>query len=169
MERIVVLRKRIKIWTWIFIFGLLLSGFSAIPVEWGLNLIHKLFIEGGFLGKYFPHLTDWLNTVRAGVHDIGENHPYFLYALDWLAFAHFIIAAAFIGLLRDPVRNIWITEFGMIACVLVLPLAFIMGPIRGIPWFWMMIDSCFGFLGIIPLIIVRRMIKELEVLTTETN
>lgn len=41
-----------------------------------------------------------------------------------------MIAIAFIGPLRDPVRNIWIIQWGMIACVLVIPLALLAGAAR---------------------------------------
>lgn len=38
------------------------------------------------------------------------------------------------------------------------------GPIRGIPWFHILIDCSFGIIGIIPLWITRKWIKKLEVL-----
>jgi len=84
------------------------------------------------------------------------------YGTDWLAFAHLVIAVAFWGPLKDPVRNIWVIEFGMIACVLVIPLALIAGPIRGIPFFWQLVDCSFGVFGIIPLWLCRRDILRLE-------
>ena len=83
------------------------------------------------------------------------------YGTDWLAFGHFAIAIAFIGPWRDPVRNIWVIEFGMIACLLVIPYAFVMGEVRGVPWFWRLIDCSFGIFGIIPLWWCRRLIKQL--------
>jgi hypothetical protein len=49
----------------------------------------------------------------------------------------------------------------MIACVLVIPLALIFGPIRGIPFFHRLIDCSFGVVGIIPLWIVRNMIRQM--------
>ncbi len=73
-----------------------------------------------------------------------------------------VIAVAFVGPLRDPVRNLWVVEFGMIACVLVVPLALICGPLRGIPFFWRLIDCSFGVLGIIPLWLCRRAILEIR-------
>lgn len=73
-----------------------------------------------------------------------------------------VIAVAFIGPLRDPVRNIWVIQFGMIACVAVIPLALIAGGIRGIPLGWQLIDISFGVIGIVPLIIVYRLIRRLE-------
>jgi hypothetical protein len=38
-----------------------------------------------------------------------------------------------LGPLRHPVRNIWVVQFGMIACLGVIPLTLIAGPIRGTP------------------------------------
>ncbi len=69
---------------------------------------------------------------------------------------------AFIGPLRDPVRNRWVVEFGIISCLLVLPLALIMGPIRDIPFFHRLIDCAFGVVGIVPLWWCRRAILRLE-------
>jgi hypothetical protein len=69
---------------------------------------------------------------------------------------------AVVGPLKDPVRNLWVVEFGMIACVLVVPLALICGPLRGIPFFWRLIDCSFGVLGILPLWLCRRAILEIR-------
>ena len=61
-------------------------------------------------------------------------------------------------------RAFWIVEAGMIACAGVIPLALICGPIRGIPFWWSVIDMSFGVFGIIPLLVLRRMIRRLEAL-----
>ena len=84
------------------------------------------------------------------------------YGTDWLAFAHFVIAIAFIWVLRDPVKNLAVIEFAMVACALVIPAAFIFGELRGIPIFWRIIDSLFGIIGIIPLWISRKYIRQLS-------
>ncbi len=100
---------------------------------------------------------------RPGDHRPGR--PYLLYGNDWLAFAHLVIAVAFHGVWRDPVRNVWVVEFGMIACVGIIPLALICGPIRDIPFWWSVVDMSFGVFGILPLLLVRRLIKRLEAAT----
>ena len=46
----------------------------------------------------------------------------------------------------------WVFEFGLIACVLVLPYALVMGAWRGIPFYWRLIDCSFGVLGAVPLL-----------------
>jgi hypothetical protein len=59
------------------------------------------------------------------------------------------------------VRNIWVVEFGMIACVLIVPFSLIAGGLRGIPMFWRLIDCSFGVLGIVPLWLARRYTRKL--------
>jgi hypothetical protein len=63
--------------------------------------------------------------------------------------------------LKDPVRNKWIIDWAILACLAILPLAFIAGPIRKIPLFHILIDCSFGILGLIPLIICRNWIRKL--------
>jgi len=63
--------------------------------------------------------------------------------------------------LRDPVKNLWVVEFGMIACILVIPTAFIFGPMRVFPLFWRLIDSSFGIFGIILLLIAYASIRRI--------
>jgi len=53
----------------------------------------------------------------------------------------------------------------MIACAGIVPLALICGPIRGIPFWWTVIDISFGVFGVIPLYAVRKRIKRLEALS----
>ena len=84
------------------------------------------------------------------------------YGTDWLAFAHVVISVAFIGPLRDPVKNIWVIQFGMISCFMVFPLAFIAGPIRGIPLYWQLIDCSFGVFGFALLYYCYKNILKLE-------
>ena len=76
---------------------------------------------------------------------------------------------AFIGPLKDPVKNVWIIDWAMLACVAIIPLAFIAGPIRHIPMFHILIDCSFGVLGLIPLLICRRWIRQLETQKTSEN
>lgn len=41
--------------------------------------------------------------------------------------------------------------------------------VRGIPFWWSVIDMSFGLFGVIPLYAVRRRIKQLEVLTERAD
>lgn len=93
------------------------------------------------------------------------KHPFLAYGTDWLAFGHFVIAIAFVGAWRDPARNRWLFDFGLIACALVVPYALVMGGWRGIPLWWRLIDCSFGVLCAIPLWLCRRDAAELAQLT----
>ena len=145
----------------LFVVALVLSGLTAFPLPWELRLLTSWFGEGTTVAATFPGLASWLSYVHEGLETAGREYPFLAYGTDWLAFAHFVIAIAFWGPLKDPVRNVWVVEFGMIACVLVIPLALICGPIRGIPFYWQLLDCSFGVLGLIPLAIVRRLILSL--------
>jgi hypothetical protein len=146
--------RRIRILLWIFIVGLVVSGATALPLETELNLLTRW--VGGESG-----LAQWISKVRDALVATNARYPFIAYGTDWLAFAHFVIAVAFIGPLRDPVKNIWVIEFGMIACALVVPFALVMGGIRGIPFGWRLIDCSFGVFGIIPLWLCRAQIQRL--------
>jgi hypothetical protein len=156
------LRGRIRLWLYIFVFFLVLSGFTAFPLNWELTVLNDTIGEGTSVEKIFPALSKWIAKVYTGLKETDQKYPFIAYGTDWLAFAHIVIAIAFIGPIRDPVRNLWVIEFGIITCILVIPLAMICGPIRQIPLYWRFIDCSFGVLGIIPLSIIRRDIKALE-------
>ena len=151
-----ILRRRIKVLLLFFTIGLLLSGLTAFPIKAEVDFLQRTVGEGSATESWWPWLPQWITFVHQGVIKADLDYPFLFYGTDWLAFAHIIIAIAFIGPLRDPVRNIWVIKLGMIACVLVIPLAMICGPIRGIPFFWRLIDCSFGVFGIIPLYIAWR-------------
>ena len=155
------LERRIRVFLTIFIVGLALSGLTAFPLVWESAVLDRLVGEGSAVGLWLPALARWISLIHWGLFEADAKYPFLLYGTDWLAFAHLVIAIAFWGPLRDPVKNVWVIEFGMIACVLVIPLALICGEVRGIPVFWRLIDCSFGVLGIIPLYLVRRDIQRL--------
>lgn len=109
-----------------------------------------------------PFMMEWLEKINAGVNDVYSKYPFIAYGTDWLAFAHLVIGVAFIGPYRDPVKNIWVIEFGMIACIMIVPFALIAGAVRDIPLWWRWIDCSFGIFGIIPLWIVRDKILKMK-------
>ncbi len=158
LEHEIILRRRIKLLTWFFIIGLFLSGVTAIPllpeVNWLANVI-------GADGKSSA-TTEWLLRVRDALAQTQAQHPFLFYGTDWLAFGHFVIALVFIGALRDPVRNRWLFDFGLIACVLVIPFALVFGGLRGVPFWWRLVDCSFGVFGFVPLWFCRKWAKELE-------
>ena len=157
------LRKRIRNLVILFIVALILSGVTAFPIESELAIAHSN------ISSFPEGLQNWISSVYLAVKSTNENFPYLSYGTDWLAFAHIVIAVAFIGPLRDPVKNIWVIQFGMISCIMVFPLAFIAGPIRGIPFYWQLIDCSFGVFGFALLYLCYRNILELEKIQTSKN
>ncbi len=156
MQSAVSLRRAIKIWIIIFIISLIISGVTAFALETELGWLNHL------LESQSSSLAFWINKVYQAIHYTNVIYPYLAYGYDWLAFAHLVIAVAFIGPLKDPVRNKWVIEFGIIACCMIFPLAFIAGYVRGIPFYWQLIDCSFGVIGLIPLCICHHKIKLLE-------
>jgi len=158
---VVQVRNRIRFLLLFFVVALVLSGLTAFPLAWEVDVLVGLLGPGTLVSSIWPALSDWLATVHAGITAVDTHYFFMFYGTDWLAFAHIVIGIAFLGPLRDPVRNVWIVEWGMICCVLVIPLAIIFGPLRGIPFFWRLFDCAFGVFGIIPLWLVRRDIRRL--------
>ncbi len=158
----IALLRRIRIWTIAFIIGLVLSGVTAFPLEYETGLLCRIFHVAPAPLPSEPSLHPWLRTVHQALTDSYTRYPFLAYGTDWLAFAHLVIAVAFVGPLLDPVRNKWIFLFGVIACIGVLPLALIAGPIRGIPFYWRLIDCSFGVFGALPLLLCLRWVNQLE-------
>jgi hypothetical protein len=156
------LLQKIRYMLIFFIVALLLSGITAFPVyselKWATD-------QGIFNGT--NSISVWLQRVWQGVNEANEKHPFLFYGFDWLAFAHVMIAVAFIGPYKDPIKNKWIIDWALLCCAAIIPLALICGPIRCIPWFHIVIDCSFGILGCIPLFIVKNWIKKLEIIKSK--
>lgn len=154
------LLAQIRKWILLFVILLILSGITAFPIETEIKFIYQRL-------HFFPaFMQPWLTQIYTDIVETNKNYPFISYGTDWLAFAHIVIGLAFIGPYKDPVKNIWIIEWAMLCCIAVLPLAFIAGPIRGIPFYHQLIDCSFGVLGIIPLYMVWKKVKSLEMLLT---
>ena len=149
---------RIRVWLVVFVIGLVLSGVTAFPLLAEVELLARVVPD---LPGVPAGMLSWLDRVHAGLAAADRDYPFLAYGTDWLAFAHLVIAVAFLGPLRDPVRNVWIVQWGMINCVAIVPLAVIAGPVRGIPGWWTLIDISFGVFGIIPLLYAYKHIRAL--------
>lgn len=138
-----------------FMVMLFLSGLTAIP----------LISELRFLLHLIPAKTSlylWMNRVLSALTETAAQHPFLLYGYDWLAFAHFVLSLLFIGPYKDPEKNIWVIQFGFIACMLIIPYAFTAGYFRGIPIGWCLIDCSFGIVGFWVLCIIYKKIKSIS-------
>lgn len=153
---------RIRAMVAIMIVGLVVSGATAIPLQWEMDMASQaLGIGSSASSASSSGFTFWLSRVREGLTDSNARYPFLAYGTDWLAFGHFMIALVFVWAWRQPVRNAWLFDFGLIACGLLVPYALVMGQIRGIPLGWRLIDSSFGVGGMIPLLLARRWLRML--------
>jgi hypothetical protein len=141
------------------VFGLLVSGITIWPAIPELQAIEKV-VWGdteptGVLHTFVRHAIE-------GLEDVQSNYPFMLYAHDWLAYAHIVLAILFAGAIPNPVRNVWIVQCGLIMCILIPVLAGICIPIRGLPWQWFLIDCAFAPAAGVPLWIALRDIKQIK-------
>lgn len=153
--------RRVRVLLAVVMGGLVLAGLTAIPIQWEIDWLARL------LGADRPDASTgvvrWVAELRVGVDEGYGRYPFLAYGTDWLAFGHFVIALAFIGPWRDPIRNVWVIEWGMWACVLVFPMALIFGPLRDIPLAHRLIDCSFGLFGGLPLWVALRTVRQMEV------
>lgn len=149
--------KSIRRWLLFFITALVTSGITALDVPNGIAWLNQFYFNDA--------IHQWLMTVQKAIDDTNANYPFLFYGYDWLAFAHIVIAVAFIGPYIDPVRNKWVIQFGCIASLMIIPFALIYGTIRGIPFWWQMIDCSFGIIALGPLTKCAVMIKKIEAIS----
>ena len=152
------LRLHSKIYICTIIVGLAISGLTAFPLE----------TEMAYLVKHSTilpsSLQNWIEAVYQALKATNLRYAFLSYGTDWLAFAHIMLAVLFIGPLKDPIKNKWVIEFGIICYIAIIPLALIAGNIRHIPVFWQMIDCSFGIIGVILLVLCRINIAKIEIL-----
>jgi hypothetical protein len=123
------IRKSIRNWVLVFVIALVLSGITAFALETELAWLDYLF-KSSDADLYF-----WIDKVYKALMETNNRYPFLAYGYDWLVFAHLLIAISFFGVIKDPIRNKWVVQFGRIACYLIFPLAFTAGYVRGIRFF----------------------------------
>lgn len=153
--------RSIRICLAIVMLGLFVSGVTAFTLQHELDFLVR--VAAHFhLTEHAPEINGWFLRVDHALADTNARYPFLAYGTDWLAFAHIVFAIVFIGPYRDPVRNGWVITWGLIASIGIFFLAFIAGPIRGIPPYWRLIDCSFGVVCGAILLKVRSDIRQLE-------
>ncbi len=140
-------------------FGLFVSGITIWPAVGELKLAVRIAWGDG---EPSGVLHGFVLQAIEGLESVEADYPFMLYAHDWLAFARIVLAILFAGAIRDPVRNVWVVQCGLIMCLLVPVLAGICIPIRGLPLVWFWIDFAFAPAAALPLYIALRDIKRVE-------
>jgi hypothetical protein len=154
--------QRYRIVLGLFILGLILSGVTAFPLVTELKLLCKwLGVADAPSPEGYSGLHYWILTVRWGLEHTHDAYPWLAYGTDWLAFAHIIIALFFVEPWLHPERGRGNLYVAITACLAVIPLAIIAGEIRGIPFYWRLIDCSFGIIGILPLLYCLRQLQKI--------
>lgn len=147
--------KKVRAVIIFYMAALIVSGITAMPVQAEMEWL--------LANMPLPQVaTQIFEKVLAAVRATNIQYPFLMYGYDWLAFAHIVIAIAFWGVYKEPVRNKWLVDFGLIACALIIPFALIAGEVRDIPLWWRMVDCSFGVFGAIPLLYIKQQIKQIE-------
>lgn len=154
--------RQIRLAILIVITGLVISGVTAFPLLHEMNLLSAILAGGSTDPSQHTGLVHWILTVREGLDVTYQKYPFIAYGTDWLAFAHLMIALFFILPWKDPVRYEGVLWIGVVMSILVIPLAHICGPLRGIPFGWRMIDCSFGILCLPPLLFAIHRTRHLR-------
>ena len=153
------LRRKIKIAVVITIIGLLLNGISAIPLRTELNiLLSNPWAFPKFINNWWMHLDK-------GVNETTNQYSFMRYGFDWLGFSHLLIAIAFIGPLKDPIKNEWVIKWGMIASGLGVLMALGWERLRSIPFWWSVVDASIVIIAFVILWFCNKWIQALKAAT----
>jgi len=153
--------KKIRIYLVIFFLGILFSLHTVLFVEVETAFFVKHLGPGTAMEQKLPFVSAWIENLYASVKETYANYPVIAYCMDWLSYACVVFAIFMIGAIKDPVKNIWIIQTYMLACLLAAALPFIAGPFRGVPIFWRCLDGSFGVIGFLVLLIPYRLTKSL--------
>ena len=85
MNRAHQLRRRIRALTGLFILGLVLSGATAIPLQWELDLSARILgVADSSSGETTSGVSEWILKVCDALRDTNAKYPFIAYGFDWL-------------------------------------------------------------------------------------
>ncbi|MHC4645740.1 MAG: hypothetical protein ACYTBJ_09555 [Planctomycetota bacterium] len=163
------LHRRVKLLLALFIIALLLAALTALFLIPAVSILEGFLGEGTLLGRSLPSVTQWIALVQKALAETKEQYPFMFYGTDWVGFAHLVMVIACLGPLRDPVRNIWVLQFGMIGCSLMIPMTLLTGVARHLPWFWQLFDCVIGGTGAVLFLMCYRYARQMEILSRTAN
>lgn len=152
------LLTRIRLCLALLMAGLLLKGLAGFPL---LRESQALLDLLAHFGAGTP-LFDWILRVHLALAATATTAPFLALSTDTLALANILFALLFLGPYRDPLRNRWVINFGLLTCVGMLLLIVIAGPLRGIPLFWRYLDASITLLYTLPLLLCRHYLHLLD-------
>jgi hypothetical protein len=156
------LLRRYRLALYLFLTGLVVSGLTAFPLLTEVRILSRLLgIVNAADYQSYTGLLHWIAFVQFGLEETYARFPFAAYGTDWLAFGHLAVAAFFVRPFFQPLDSDWVLKTGLFLCAGIVPLAFIAGQVREIPFGWRLVDCSFGIFGALPLLyclgLTRRM------------
>ncbi len=153
--------------------ALLMAGllFSSLPGFFPLNgtkWILGLLARTSHFGDGTPLFTWFLGT-RQALMATSLTARFLFYATNRDGLSRILFALLFLGPYRDPVRNRWVINFGLLSCAALVLFAFVAGEIQGMPFLWRCADAAFALLCALPLLLCKHYIHLFEHITVSTR
>jgi len=155
------LKFRTRFWLIIFVLGLAFGSQMFFFVTPQITWLNQMLGPGTATEQRFSEMSAWIHHLYQGITDTYTQYPFMAYCMDWLAFAQLAFMVLFVGAVVNPQQNIWLIKGGMIICWLHILTALGCGTLRGIPFFWQLLDGSFGILGFIVLYAAYKNLKRL--------
>jgi len=152
----------VRIFLFVVLLGVVFSCQMILFVEPQIQWMDKVVRESAIVRQRFPQLVEWIGVLNLSVNDTYQKYPAIAYCMDWLAFAHVFVGLSLLGAIKNPVQNVWAIKTAILTCLLMVPFAFLSGSVRGIPFYWCMVDSSFAVLALIPLSLAMHSINKLK-------
>ena len=149
----------IRGWLLVLMTACVLRGLAALPLVFELSVAYR---GVRYLGITQGPFHDSLREVYASLLHTQAQYPLLFYGSDMLAFGHWAIALALIGPFRDPQKNLGVIQAGILIAVLAIPGVLLAGALRGIPWWWRLLDVSFASGGLLALMMALRLTRRLE-------
>lgn len=146
----------------LFFLGILFGLHTVVFVEVETALFAKFLGRGTWMAQTLPVVSTWIDTLYVSITESYRAYPVMAYCMDWLSYACIVFALFIVGAIRDPVRNVWIIQVYLAGCVLASLLPWVVGPMRGVPVFWRVLDGSFGVMGFMILFVAYRLTRRLE-------
>lgn len=155
--------RRYRLALGFFVAGLVVSGLTAFPLLTELRRL-AAWLDIAHPENYaqLSGLQHWIGYVLTGLEETYARYSFIGYGTDWLAFGHLCLAIFFIRPFVRPLESDWVLQCGLLCCGGVIPLALIAGQVRGVPFYWRLIDCSFGVVGALPLLYCLRLTRRMR-------
>ena len=143
---------------------LILGSLATFAAPHSIAVVLAVFRRFDLATPATSHALMWLRHIQLQLGRDSHRHPMLHYGADLFAFVELAFALVLISPLRNPVRNQWVIQSGILACCCLIPFALILGPWHGLPMAWRIVSCVVALCGIAPLMLCRHYITLYETL-----